>query len=204
MRISLIINTAAGDPYIAARRNPFRSATYGDRRTTLSEILADFAHGFDEIIVAGVVPNGLPQTTPVTRIVNVAPIYRDRRDALVQREVGARHASGDILVFTHDDHAPAPGFASSLLVEPDGWDLLIPQRVHGVTEALLNNGAADDYMGGHLLVMRRWLWAAVPWTKLNTEFWDVPMTHEWRAAGARLVWTDRLSSIDLEASASES
>lgn len=201
LRISLIINTAAGDPYLVGRRNLYRQREYAERAEILRQIVA-FSYGFDEVIVAGI-PPAIEYPLPVS-IVNVPPRKRDRSDALWQREIGARHASGDILVFTHDDHAPEPGFVERLReLDPQPMDLIVPQRVHGLTGATLNNGKADGYMGGHLLVMGRALWAKVPWVTWQTEWWDVPATRSWLDAGANLRFEDTLRHLDLEATAEE-
>lgn len=205
MRISYIINTAASDPRVNTVGNPYRSAGYQRRYDLLKEkvLPAALTQGFDEILVSGCFEEGNGYT-----YVTVPPRYRDRRDALWQREIGARYATGDILVFGHDDHMLAPDFYDSLLnwclhAKLPPWDLLIPRRIHGITGAELNNGKDEDYMGAHVLVMKRWLWAEVPWTLLNTIFWDTSMTREWRAAGGKLVWADDLIHIDVEATEEE-
>jgi hypothetical protein len=201
-RISLVVNTAAGDPRSAGGHNPFRSARYAERRRLLREevLPAAFEAGLDEVLVAGVWEDGEGY-----RYVPVAPRRRDRADGLQQREVGARHATGDILVFSHDDHALGADFGPTLrgLAADPTWSLLVPRRVHAITGADLENGRKEGYMGGHVLVMRRWLWAAVPWTSVDTEFWDVPLTHRWRGAGGEIRFEDSLIHLDVEASAEE-
>lgn len=206
MRTSLIINTASGDPYLQRRHNLYRRASYADRIAMLHEILLS-ADGFDEVIVVGQPPAALEVDINLNVIVvSISPRKRDRSDALWAREVGARMSTGDLLVFTHDDHKPELGFSDKLRrlarEEPE-VDLWIPRRVHGKTAARLNNGAKEGYMGGHTLAMKRWLWARVPWNKLETEFWDVPMTREWQRAGAVLRWTDELDHYDLEVAEDE-
>lgn len=200
MKLSLIINTASLDPYVAARHNMYRKAQYGTRAALLRERVLPSAVGFDEVLVVGQFEGG-----DGYRYVEFKPRFRDRRDALWQREMGARVSTGDILVFAHDDHAMGDGFADTLrgMVDDESWDLLCPQRVHGITGDTLNNGEGNDYMGAHALVMRRWLWAAVPWNSLNTEYWDTSMTRLWREAGGHIVWTDQLQHIDVEATADE-
>lgn len=210
MRISYIINSAASDPWVHGQ-NPHRIAGYKQRAALLRDrvLPAAIKQGFDEIIVAGCFEAG-----DGYRYLPVPPRYRDRRDALVQREAGARHSTGDILVFGHDDHALEDSFGNRLrmwiaLVLNPPWDLLIPKRIHGITGAELNNGfnkkhPERSYMGGHCLVMKRWLWAAVPWTLLDTEFWDTSLTREWKAAGGKLVYADDLIHVDVEATADES
>lgn len=209
MKISYIINTAACDPWVHGS-NPHRSAGYRSRLDLMRNRILPIAleQGFDEIIVAGAYEDG-----PGYRYLPVAPHYRDRRDALVQRERGARLATGDVLVFGHDDHCLGADF-SCWLREYCGagaapWDLLVPQRRHGITGAILNNGFEDgplksSYMGGHVLVMKRWLWAQVPWTSVDSEYWDTSLTRLWKEAGAKIVFADDLIHLDVEAAADES
>jgi hypothetical protein len=86
----------------------------------------------------------------------------------------------------------------------EGWDILVPKRIHGITGEELNNGKAEGYMGGHTLVMKRAAWAQVPWTTVNPpRCWDIHMTRKWIEADLKIVWTDDLVSIDLEAKADE-
>ena len=206
MKTSYIINTACLDP-LADGGNPHRSAKYRERHTLLTQrvLPAALEQGFDEIIVAGSFESGAGY-----RYIRVDPRCRDRRDALYQREAGARHATGDILVFGHDDHRLADNFCATLhTCGVDGWDLLVPKRIHGITGATLNNGFEDapggqSYMGGHVLVMKRWLWAEVPWTACDTEFWDTSMTRLWQEAGAKIVFSTDLIHMDVEAGPNES
>ena len=199
MKTSLIINTAAGDPRIAGESNPWRRHTYGDRVSMVHKIVKECAD-FDEIIVAGVFE---PSAEGLYTSVNIPQQYGDRRDALLQREIGARHATGDILVFTHDDHLPV--FGKKRKWKTEDWDILVPKRVHGVTGEELTNGKAEGYMGGHTLCMKREAWAAVPWvTAIPPRSWDIPMTRIWLEAGLKIVWTDELTSVDLEVHEDES
>ena len=201
-KISLILNTASKDPALQGT-NIFRGTPYSARYGLLKDrILSSVCDsGFDEVIVCGVFEEG-----PGYRYVPMAPKRRDRRDALHQRDLGAAYATGDILVFCHDDHAPAHDFAEKLqvLADDQSWDILVPKRLHGITDAELNNGRADAYMGGHCLAMRRWLWAEVPWTSVDTEWWDISLSRLWREAGAKIVWNDTLIHYDLEATECES
>jgi len=212
MKTSLIINTAALDPWVHGA-NPHRSSDYRRRYSLLKErvLPAAISQDFDEIIVAGVYEDG-----PGYRYLPVAPRFRDRRDALVQREQGARHSSGEVLVFSHDDHALAADFNQVLKSYTGewgeyakGWDLLMPQRIHGITGAVMNNGFEagpnkTSYMGSHALVMKRWLWASVPWTSVDTEYWDTTLTRMWEQAGGKLVFANDLQHVDVEVAAGES
>ena len=199
MKISLIINTAAGDPRVAGENNPWRKYKYGDRVAMVHKIVKECSD-FDEIIVAGVFE---PSAEGLYTSVQIPQQYGDRRDALLQREIGARHATGDVLVFTHDDHMPQTPWDLHVFEQPD-WDILVPKRIHGVTGEELNNGKAAGYMGGHTLCMKREAWAAVPWvTAIPPRCWDIPMTRIWLEAGLKIVWTDDLTSVDLEAQEDE-
>ena len=208
MNVSYIINTAAGDKALTGS-NQWRSLPYSERARLLSEevIPSALAEGFHEVIVAGTWHDGEGY-----KYVPVQPMFRDRRDALWQREIGARHATGDVLVFGHDDHKVAAGFRATLrhnyLADVTGptpeWDLIVPQRLHGITNAVLNNGADKSYMGGHILVMKRWLWAECPWTAVDTVYWDTSMSRIWREAGARIIFSDLLQHVDVEATEDES
>ena len=203
MKISLILNTACMDPIVASRSNTYRGKNYCSRADMLKETISIVQDdGWDEIIVAGNYKPG-----DGYNYIEVLPATRTRADGLIQREVGARHSIGDILVFCHDDHRPHHSMPR-ILRKHYGWgknknDLLIPRRYHGITGELLNNGQRDNYMGGHCLVMHRSLWAQVPWTMTDMIFWDCVMTRLWREAGANLIWHDELIHYDLEASEDE-
>ena len=195
-RISLIINSACMAPHASATRNPFRQSAYSDRTETIQKILNTGPY-FDECIVAGSYQPG-----PGYTYLNVEPVHADRRDALYQREMGARLATGDILCFTHDDHLPQ--FNGSDIPVGDGWDILVPRRIHGKTGAELPNGQAEGYMGGHTLLMRREVWVAVPWLTVETaRCWDLVMTDKWLDEGFKIAYTDELVSVDLEAEEGE-
>lgn len=200
MRTSLIINTACGDPM--AQEVPTRAALYKDRYEYLKRIVNEFGPVCDEVIVAGKIPDG--KLDGVHKYIELVGGYGDRRDALLQREMGARASTGDALIFTHDDHLPQWSRPDIEAECNNEWDILVPARVHGVTAELLNNGREAGYMGGHTLVMRRDLWISIPWTSVvPARCWDLPMTNVWQKAGATIAFSDILKSIDLEAKVNE-
>jgi hypothetical protein len=203
LKISLIINTACADPVVRQRNNPFRAACYGERAGLLEKEILPRSAGFDEVVVAGSFPPQLKERFPLVRFVPVPPQRRDRWDALFQREVGARFTTGDILVFCHDDHAPDDRLAAFLRELPPDIDILVPKRVHLRTGAVLENGKADGYMGGHCYAMRRWIWASVSLTLAPNEYWDVYLTPIWKNAGANIVWSDDAIHYDCEAREAE-
>ena len=195
MKTSLIINTCSMDALAAPRKSLYANAPYGARASLLRDkiILAACIEGWDEIFVVGSFESGKGY-----RYIPMQPIYRDRRDALWQRELGARHATGDVLAFAHDDHMFAPGTLAQLKKHPQAWwDILVPERVDEKGN-LLDNGKDAGYMGGHCLLMKRATWAAVPWTSVDTEWWDVTLTRVWKEEGAKIMWTDDLTHIDLD------
>ena len=206
-RVSFIVNTACGDPIVGPQHNPYRSLAYSERARILAEEILPRAdrENFDEIIVAGIFPHSL-EVFPRVRFVNVAPMYRDRWDALPQREAGARYASGDILVFAHDDHAPGNGLVKALQELPKDVDVLVPKRIHQKTGAILINGGAEGYVGGHYVAMRREVWAKTPWTDAPHEdrfLWDVFLSKRWQEEGARICWATTAFFLDCEATESE-
>lgn len=205
MTHSLIINTASGDPEAASRQNPYRQARYAEREASLREILSRAgSYGFDEIIVAGLWPSGLASDFRDITWVQVAPQRHNRWDGLLQRETGARFATGSTLTFCHDDHLPCDGYGKKLEgLSGEAWDLLVPERFHATTGKKLNNGQQDGYMGGHCYTMRRWLWAALPLTSAPDEWWDIWLTPRWLELGAKMVYSDVLQHHDLEATAEE-
>lgn len=203
MKIDLIINTAALDPAIRNHTNPFRNRRYGERAEILEDTLTR-VQGFDMVYAVGVYKPGEDY-----EYLHMPPKFRDRRDALWQRDLGARNSVADILVFCHDDHAPDDDFADTLrsAYEVD-FDILVPKRIHKLTGEELNNGGPrfedHPYMGGHCFVMSRAAWAEVPFTTVDTEFWDTSLSRIWTAAGLEIRHVDNLTHFDLEAYEHES
>jgi hypothetical protein len=183
------------DPLVAFNTSLYAKKPYAYRAELLRERIlpAACSEGWDEIIVVGQFEAGIGY-----EYVPMQPIFRDRRDALWQREAGARCSTGSILAFGHDDHMFAPGALEMLCGVPDDWDILVPAR-HNEAGDTLDNGKKKDYMGGHCLFMRRAAWAKVPWTTVDTEWWDVTLTRVWREEGLCIQWTDKIVHIDLDA-----
>ncbi len=197
-RVSLIINTACMAPHAAVTKNPFRESAYSERTELIDKIIEQGEH-FTECLVAGSFRAGSGYIN-----VNVDPVFSDRRDALYQREIGARAATGSILCFTHDDHLPQFSADDVRAHDPE-WDILVPRRIHGKTGETLPNGQDEGYMGGHTLLMRREVWVAVPWLTVETaRCWDLVMTDKWIDEGFKIAYTDELTSVDLEAGENES
>lgn len=201
-RVSLIINTACGDHIVAQVTGRYQSQPYGARVELLRNriLSAAIRDGFDEIILAGVVPDGF--SFPGVKIVNSPPQRRDKWDALIQRDTGAMYSMGDVLVFCHDDHMVSKGLVESLRVMPPDVDILVHPRVHGQSGELLNNGRTDGYIGGHYCCVRRYVWKNRPWVSVEPrdtdDAWDVGITRIWQEMGAKISWVDTLPFTDLE------
>ena len=205
MRHSLIINTACGDAHVAGQKNPYRSRRYGERAELLRAAILPRAidGGFDDIIVAGIFPQTLSEAFDELLWIKVPPQRHNRWDGLFQREVGARFASGDLLTFCHDDHAPQKDYATEMRQIDYDWDIIVPERIHGITGESMNNGKDEGYMGGHCYTMKRWLWASMPLTSAPDEWWDIWFTPKWLQLGAEIVWEDSIQHFDMEATAAE-
>jgi hypothetical protein len=202
---TLIINTASGADDALLKGNPYRKEAYAKRAELLAtrilpSVLED--DGWDEVIVAGIIPISLVEQFPNISFLHLPPVRNDRWDALAHREMAARHACGDLLVFCHDDHLPISG--KGLKDHDPYYDILVPRRAHGMTGVTMNNGRAEGYMGGHCYVQRRWSWARLPLTSAPDEYWDTVLTEAWKQMGASIVWTNKLVHYDLEATAGES
>ena len=209
MRIELIFNTCVGDAAVANDSNPFRQATYADRWAgLLASLIEQSAEVWHQITVVGQLNEDqiaeLASYELGINYIEVPPLRRARSDALLYREIATRHSAADVFVYSHDDHRPAIGMQDKLmyLCGKDS-SIVIPKRVHLGTGETLNNGKDDDYMGGHVLAMTRNAWAKVPWTRVNTTYWDVPMTRLWRNADINIVWDDAILCFDIEATEDE-
>ena len=197
-RVSIVINTACADPFSQDRGSPAHGLPYKRRIEILKDETIPRSKDFDDIIVAGSYPESLPRLFPHVRFVPVMGEKHDRWDALLQRETGARYASGGVIVFCHDDHAPGENLADICRALPPKVDILVPKRIHMKTGQEINNGREEGYMGGHCYAMRRWILAEVPLTTAPDEFWDIWLTPVWRKKGANIVWTDRACHYDCE------
>ncbi|KKK90904.1 hypothetical protein LCGC14_2718310 [marine sediment metagenome] len=208
MRTTLIITTATGDPLVANEQRG--GAGTGQLHAKRVEFLNDEILpagqkcGFDELIVSGRPHKSLRSDLGVVYH-HVSPIRRDRSEALNIREQATRLSTGDILVYSSDDHKLSENFLSDM---PEGdWDVLTPKRLNGSSGNEMNSGAPeskwfnyDGYSPAHCNVLKRRVWAKVPWTSIQRiEAWDIPISTKWKEAGFRLEWTDKIWAIDLEA-----
>lgn len=206
MRISYIITTCCGDPEAASQRTPSRRATMGDREALLRDEILPYAlaQRIDEIIVAGRFTDSLRSEFEPSGVTffHVDPVVRWRTEAGNIRQRATEIASGDILIYTPDDHHLALDFAKQVREAADEpWDIWCPNRVHALTGQRLNTGESEGYMSWHGNVVRSRVPDAVPWDFLNPryDFQDIPFTALWKTAGFRLRWGPPLRIYDVEA-----
>ena len=201
MNYSWVATTCTGDPQAWGQLGGAGvGAPMRERKALLEEeiIPAAIASGFDELLVGGRSDPETVEMFPDVRFVEVEPQILDRREAFHIRDVCADLLTGDVCVFQTDDHRIEPGFLDQLKNIPVDWDVLTPQRLHGVTGEVLNNGEAEGYSGFHCNIFRRWVWEKVPFQSVTIHYADVSMSRIWREQGAILAWTPLLTVTDLE------
>ncbi|KKK98976.1 hypothetical protein LCGC14_2637350, partial [marine sediment metagenome] len=119
MRTSLIITTATGDPLVANEQRG--GAGTGQLHVKRVEFLNDdilpsaSKQGFNDILVTGR-PNKSLRTDLGITYLYISPIRRDRSEALNIREQATRLSTGQVLVYSSDDHKLSENFLSDLPV----------------------------------------------------------------------------------------
>lgn len=174
------------------------------------EILpAAFIQDIDEIIVVGRYPDALPllypdDDYPQLQWLYLPPERLDRIEAFRQREVAARWSTSDVLIVSADDHRLAEDFTEVLRSKwDDDWDLITPKRLHAKTLNELNNGRDEGYSPWHTQVLRRSLWAQIPFTLYDTLWVDTIIPDTYKRHNMKMVWSDDLIVYDCEATEDE-
>lgn len=192
MTVSLIINTAAGGD--TSIHNSSKNAFHTDRAFALRNLLlpqycSDAA--IDEVIVVGEWEPG-----PDYRYIHSPSTWFNCVDALTQRQLGFEAATGDTLIFMHDDHwLPYVEYNKVRGVcVPERWT-----RLRHAAGERLNNGAADGYIGGHCAIYNRHVLEECPWAAVpRVHTWDVEHTRQIRDAGFSITWSNMLRVWDIE------
>lgn len=181
MKISIVINTCAkgaseepGGYDLSSMGKPY-GLRYEVLRNQILPRYSRIPHGPDEIIVAGEFEPGDDWT-----YIEAPSEYNDARDALHQRQAGAEVATGNLVVFQHDDHYLRDLFWRNLrenAVVFETHDLLNPIRAcwrDGSARRHNVNEGCPDYISGHFVVMTREALETVPWKDVSTEKvnWD--------------------------------
>ena len=193
MTTSCIINTAALGPRahdITGSRTPTPHAA---RAHVLRSVILPLAMSmFDDVIVAGEWEDGAGY-----RYVPCPSTTFSCVDALAQRQAGFEAATGDVLVFQHDDHLVLP-FAPALLAALRG--VLVPTRKTNLRSRneVLPNGF-PSYISGHCAIYARAVLDACPWGAVPpVHVWDIAHTAQIHAAGFPVNLSSQLIALDIE------
>jgi hypothetical protein len=184
--ISLIINTCAGG---AVDTKSTSGQSHLMRAYALQNII--IPRYLDDPFIHEVIVVGEWKTSASGRYtyIHSPSVYHSAVDALHQRQEAAEEASGDILIFTHDDHMLACGEDIALA---EGQDVLCPRRVTYLRNAdgeRVNNGEDGSYVTGHFAVYRREVIDVCPWGAVPKVFtWDMEHTAMIREAGFAIDW----------------
>ena len=191
-RLSVVINTCALGPRAAETASATNGAVYAARRFALGNFILPAYLNDDfisEVIVVGEWCEGEGYT-----YIHSPSRYFSSDDAVAQREAAAKVATGDIIVFQHDDHILHPKAAKELVTsEMDGADVLVlPRFVRSRLGDLAKpNGssATPPYIGGHCAAYTSDAISRVPWRAVPAiREWDQAQTMLMRAAGLNIRW----------------
>ena len=191
-KLSVVVNTCALGPRAASTASATNGAVYAARRYALGNfILGAYCNDdfISEVIVVGEWCEGEGYT-----YIHSPSRYFSSDDAVAQREAAAKVATGDIIVFQHDDHILHPKAARELVTsELHGADVLVlPRFVRSMRGDLAkpNGGAATPpYIGGHCAAYTSHALATVPWRAVPAiREWDQAQTMLMRAAGLDVRW----------------
>jgi len=210
VKTSYILTTCCGDLNVAEQHGGggIYAKTMSERAQLIHDEILPAAlkqdPPFDEMLVVGRFPQALVEAYPDVMWLFLPPERLDRIEAFRERECAARWSRGDILVLSADDHKLADDFTAQLrAIREEPWDLITPKRVHALTGQTLNNGLADGYSPWHCQVLRRSLWAQLPFTAYDTLWVDILLPERYKRLGAQMVWSDDLIVYDVEAQEGE-
>ena len=192
MRLTVVINTCALGPRATETTSATNGAVYAARRYALGNFILpayledDF---ISEVVVVGEWCEGDGYT-----YIHSPSRYFSSDDAVAQREAAAKVATGDIIVFQHDDHILHPKAAKELVMtEMNGADVLVlPRFVRSRLGDLTKpngSGATPPYIGGHCAAYTRDAISRVPWRAVPAiREWDQAQTMLMRASGLKISW----------------
>lgn len=195
--ISLVINTVAGAPHakhvMSSGRVPYSWRAYALRHFILPHYIQD--PNIDEVIVAGVWFDA-----PGFTYVPVEPFSFNWADCIDQRQAGFEAASGNKIIFQHDDHILwTKDLARITAME---GDVISPARCTQAREFVgerLNDGSRDGYIDGHCAMYSREVIKTCPWGAVPRTFTlDKSHTKQIQDAGFDIVWTDAVRCWDVE------
>ena len=121
-------------------------------------------------------------------------------DALSQRQAGFDASSGEIAVFTHDDHIFAADAFSFVAAGFEG-DVILPTRLKRTSGGVkvLPNGSAEGYVSGHASIMKREMATRAPWSEVEKiHTWDLSHTNLLIREGAHVISSPQIRVYDVE------
>ena len=167
---------------------------YSERAWLLKNVILPWYHSlrvFDEIIVVGEYEEG-----PYHRYVPCPQTRHNETDPLVMRDAGFRATSGekdDWILFQHDDHLWSPDNRGYT-----GEDVPVCSPSRRDADGPLADGG-QEYVNGHVLVMRRWVAEQVPWVSAGfVHAWDVGYTKRLAEQGIPWKYIPELVALDVE------
>ena len=202
MTTSLIINTAALAPHakhqLSSGKVPYSWRAYALQNFILPAYIEN--PFIDEVIVAGHWREGAGYT-----YLPVEAVHFNWGDCIAQRQAGFEAASGDTLIFQHDDHLL--DLKEQPLVKPMGvTDVISPDRftrARRMEGERLNSGWADSYIDGHCAIYQRKVINKCQWKDVPLKFvMDKLHTEQIVAAGFKIMWTETIRVQDVEYGAS--
>ena len=200
MRLSVVINTCCLGPRAHEITGSWTFTPHALRAYSLGNFILPFYRAdasIDEILVAGEFVEGEGY-----RYVPCPSTHFSCIDALAQRQAAFEAATGDVIVFHHDDHMIDYTFAAKLkTADMTKVDVILPERRRRTMggHEVLNNGGKDGYISGHCVVMTREACEKAPWNAVQHVFeWDVSHTRLIAAAGLRALHTDLIWCWDVE------
>jgi hypothetical protein len=202
MKISVVVNTCCLGPRAHEITGSCSPTPHALRAFSLGNFILPFYEAdsnIDEIIVVGEFVEG-----PGYTYVPSPSRHFSCVDALAQRQAGFEASTGDLIIFTHDDHMIDYTFAATLRAMqpfPEGVEVVLPQRRRRTFEGhtILNNGRDEGYISGHAVVMARAACEKAPWRDVDEiHQWDRSHTNLIARAGLGARWSDDLWVWDVE------
>ena len=193
MTTTLIINTAALAPHakhaISSGKVPYSWRTYALQNFIIPTYVN--SPWIDQLIVAGHYRAGVGY-----EYVPVEPEHHSWADCIPQRQAGFERATGDTLIFQHDDHLlelTEAAFPEADVVSPDR-----KTRTLDPAGERLNSGWGK-YIDGHAAIYRREVIERCPWKDVPTVFTlDMEHTKQIQDAGFKVMWTEKVVAWDVE------
>jgi hypothetical protein len=194
--ISLVVNTAClglrAGAILSSGKRPHDLREFLLKCFIIPEAMANPA--ISEIIVAGEFEPGEGYT-----YVRAPSVYFNCRDALHQRQRGFEAATGDVILFQHDDHLVQGDFPPMEVFTDT--QVVVPQRRTRMRQAIGErlNAGEGRYVSGHAAFYSREAITKCPWGQVPKVYqWDRAHTEQLLDAGFRVGMADQMMAWDIE------